>query len=236
MRLDKYLTETNTATRKEAAAAARSGAVTVNGEVVRDASARIDENTAEVIFRGEKVIYRRFTYIMLNKPEGYVSATDDKSAPPVLELIPPKYRKGLFPCGRLDKYTVGLMLLTDDGVLSHTLLSPKHHIEKEYFFRCEKPLSRIAELESGVHIEGGYLTKPCRIVKTDDFSANITLTEGKYHQIKQMLHAVGNKVTFLERVRFGALTIENAPERGKWRFLTDEETAALRASAENVTN
>lgn len=229
MRLDKYLTETNTATRKEAASAARSGAITVNGEVVRDPSKHIDENTAKVVFRGEEVVYRRFTYIMLNKPEGYVSATDDKSAPTVLELIPEKCRKGLFPCGRLDRYTVGLMILTNDGELSHNILSPKHHAEKEYFFRCEKPLDRIAELENGVHIEGGYLTKPCTVTKVDDYSGRIVLTEGKYHQIKRMLHAVGNKITYLERIRFAGLTLENAPERGKWRFLTDEEIAILRS-------
>ena len=138
---------------------------------------------------------------------------------------------GLFPCGRLDKHTLGLMLLTNDGQLSHRLLSPKRHVAKTYAFRVKFPLSQadISALENGVDI-GGYLTKPCTVKLTDEREGQITLTEGKYHQIKLMMEVVHNQITYLERITFGSLSLDAALSRGEWRELTNEEIAALNQS------
>ena len=179
--------------------------------------------------------WREHIHIMLNKPEGYVSATEDKKdgCPVVTELCAERDRARVFPCGRLDKYTVGLMLLTDDGELAHRLLSPARHVDKTYHYTASVDLSRDARerLESGVYIEGGVLTAPCRIEPEDGTHGLITIHEGKYHQIKQMFGAVGNKITALERVSFGPLTLDPALPRGGWRYLADDETAALYAAA-----
>ncbi len=229
MRLDKFLSETKTLTRSEAGKAVRRGDIIVNGKVATKPNMPV-ETTDTITVCGRVIEYSEFRYIMLNKPEGYVSATDDKSAPYVTQLLSEELQKfELFPVGRLDKYTVGLMILTDDGKLTHSLLSPKHHAEKVYRFRCEKPIERTDELEMGVHIEGGYLTKPCKVKVLSEYEAEITLTEGKYHQIKQMLHAVGNKVTYLERIRFADIPLDPTLERGEYRLLTDKEIELLRS-------
>lgn len=229
MRLDKFLSETKTLSRTEASKAVKQGKITVNGTVAARPNQPVDPEKDEIAVAGRVIEYNKYRYIMLNKPEGYVSATDDRSAPYVTQLLSEELQKfELFPVGRLDKYTVGLMILTDDGQLAHRVLSPRHHAEKVYYFRCEKPLEKIDELESGVHIEGGYLTKPCRVTRLSEHEGEITLTEGKYHQIKQMLHAVGNKITYLERIRFADIDLDASLARGEWRFLTDNETEKLR--------
>ncbi len=231
MRLDKFIVESGLATRTEIAKAAKNGAITVNGEVVRRPSGHIDPVCDTITFCGKKVIYREFTYIMLNKPEGYVSATSDDMSPTVLELLSPELQRiGLFPCGRLDKNTLGLMLLTNNGPLSHKLLSPKNHVDKKYYFEVKFPISGddVAALESGVDI-GGYMTAPCKVEMTDERHGYITLTEGKYHQIKLMAEAVHNQVTFLERVTFGPIELDRMLERGEWRHLTYEEQKMLEA-------
>ena len=230
MRLDKFLTVTGTASRSEAAKAVRIGRVLVDGVPAGSPSCAVDPEKNKVEYFGELVEYRKFTYIMLNKPEGYVSATEDGRDKTVLELLPEKLRKfNLFPCGRLDKYTVGLMLLTDNGPLGHRLLAPKSHVSKTYYFEVEKPISAedVRALENGVHIAGGYLTKPSKVMLLSDLSGNITITEGTYHQIKQMLEAVDNKITELERITFGPLTLDGSLARGEWRFLTQEEIDML---------
>ncbi|MBQ3100182.1 MAG: rRNA pseudouridine synthase [Clostridia bacterium] len=230
MRLDKLIASQTTLSRKEAAAALRAGRVTLDGKAVRDPAMHVDPEKQEITLDNAVISYKKFLYIMLNKPEGYVSSTDDPGAPTVLELLPDELRKReLFPCGRLDRYTTGLMILTDDGVSAHYRLSPKHHVEKVYEFTCEKPLGRIDELEAGVHIEGGYLTKPCKVERLSEFEGRITLTEGKYHQIKQMLYAVGNKIVTLNRVSFGEILLDPALGRGQWRYLTDAEIALFTA-------
>lgn len=227
MRIDKYLTATGTCSRSEAAKAIRRGAVTVDGRAVKSPSEQIDPEMAKVSFAGAEVVYRRYIYIMMNKPEGVVSATEDGDTT-VIDLLPEPYRKmNLFPCGRLDKYTVGFVLLTNNGQLGHYLLSPKHHVEKKYRFRAEKPLSDgdLARLEKGVDI-GGYTTAPCKVARDGD-EYEIVLTEGKYHQIRRMVEKVGSKVTFLERTSFGNIALDRALGRGEWRFLTPEETKLL---------
>lgn len=229
MRIDKFLTETGTCTRSEAGKAVRKGEVLLNGKAVRSASEQINPETDRLTFRGEEIVYRKFTYILLNKPEGVVSATEDGDVT-VIDLLPEQLQRlSLFPCGRLDKYTVGFVLLTNNGPLSHRLLSPKHHVEKCYRFTARSPLSDgdMAKLEEGVDI-GGYFTAPCKLEREGEGDYyRITLTEGKYHQIKRMLEAVGNKITFLERISFAGIVLPDDLPRGEWRYLTDDEIAAL---------
>ena len=209
----------------------------VNGAAAKNADAEVDAENDRIALDGKEIVYRRFTYIMLNKPEGYVSATNDTRDKTVLELLPENLQKlDLFPCGRLDKYTLGLMLITDDGELAHRLLAPKSHVDKSYRFTAERGVSEEEReaLEKGVYIDGGYLTKPS-VVKLDSTGASsgiITLREGKYHQIKRMLEATQNKITYLERVTFGPLSLDTQLARGEWRFLSKEEEAALFAAVE----
>ena len=229
MRLDKMISSTGIASRSQISSAVRSGRVTVDGVVARKADMQVDPDAVRVVYCGTPACYRKFTYIMLNKPEGYVSATEDGKSPTVIELLPEELQKiGLFPCGRLDKNTLGLMLLTNDGDTSHRLLAPKSHVTKTYAFRVKFPLSEadVAALESGVDI-GGYVTAPCTVVLDSEREGKITLTEGKYHQIKLMMEAVHNQITHLERISFGPLVLDPALARGEWRYLSDDEIAAL---------
>lgn len=236
VRLDKLISAAAVATRSEAAKAVRAGAVTVNGVPARRADVQVDPERDAVVFRGAPVVYKPFRYVLLNKPDGYVSATEDGRDPTVLELLPPLYTAlGLFPCGRLDKHTLGLMLLTSDGELAHRLLSPRRHVPKRYRFCCKFPLSDedCARFCAGLVLEDGYETKPADISLDEDrLSGVITLSEGKYHQIKRMMEALRNQITYLERVSFGPLTLTQDLPRGAWRELTKEEEAALRAAAE----
>lgn len=231
MRLDRYLSDMGIASRRESAAAARRGGVTVNGVVVKDAARHIDPERDAVSYLGREIVYRRFTYVMLNKPEGYVSATEDRSLPCVLELLDDTLRRlDLFPVGRLDRDTVGLMLLTNNGPLGHDLLSPRHHVEKDYRFLCEFPLCPDAErlFSEGIVIDKDERCKSAVLVPdADRMGGVITLTEGKYHQIKRMLAAIDNRITYLERIRFGGLALDTALGRGEYRLLTEDEIAML---------
>lgn len=229
MRIDKLLSEMGKATRSESARLARQGKILVNGVPVKRADVHIDPEKDEIALCGTKITYKKFTYIMLNKPEGYVSATDDAREKTVLDLLnDEERRKDLFPCGRLDKNTLGLVILTNDGENAHRLLSPKHHAKKVYKFKSRLPLaeSDIKALEDGVDI-GDYVTKPCEITMTGDCDGEITLIEGKYHQIKRMLEAVDNKITYLERISFAGVALDTSLDRGEWRYLTDEEEKLL---------
>ena len=227
MRIDKFISESGVASRREAAKAARGGGVLVNGTPVRDLSAHIDPETAVVTYLGRDICYRKYTYVMLNKPEGYVSATEDSRLPVVTELLSEELRRlNLFPVGRLDRDTVGLMILTNNGRLAHELLSPRHHVEKVYRFTAAEPLSDgIEELFlNGVTLADGYECKSAVLsLSPDRLGGEITLTEGKYHQIKRMIASVDNRVTSLERICFGGISLDRALGRGEFRFLTEEE-------------
>ena len=231
MRIDKLLSELGIASRKEAAKVAKSGGVLIDGVPVRDTSKHIDPEKSKVVYLGREVVYQRYTYVMLNKPTGYVSATDDKSLPYVTELLPEELRRReLFPVGRLDRDTVGLMILTNNGVLAHSLLSPKHHVEKEYYFTAAEPLKMGAEeqFEKGVTLADGYECKSAGLVLSEDRrEGKITLTEGKYHQIKRMIAAQDNRVTSLERISFGNIVLDRSLARGEWRYLTEDEISIL---------
>ncbi|MBR3845219.1 MAG: rRNA pseudouridine synthase [Clostridia bacterium] len=231
MRIDKFLSNMGVATRTESSRAARQGGILVNGVAVKKADVHIDPEKDIITYCGRKIEYRKYTYILMNKPDGVVSATEDGRDRTVIDLLPEELQKlNLFPCGRLDKHTLGLVMLTDDGDLAHRLLSPKHHVKKKYRFESKFPLSddEIEYLEKGATLEDGYVTKPSRIELFEDKrSGYITLTEGKYHQIKRMLESVNNKITYLERITFGPLALDEKLARGEWRFLTQNEIDEL---------
>ena len=220
--------------RSDAAKAARGGNITVDGVVVRRADLHIDPDRARVSYFGEEIGYKSAVVVMLNKPDGYISATDDPRDRTVLELLDDRCRRlGLFPCGRLDRDTLGLLLLTNDGDLCHRMISPKHHVEKVYYFHCEKPLSDAdrERLEGGVMLDG-KLTLPAKLTLHDSHtSGELTLTEGKFHQVKRMLEAVGNRITYLERIEFAGLKLDPTLARGEWRYLTPDEESRLRNAA-----
>lgn len=232
MRLDRFLSNTGLLSRKEAAKAGKDGRITVNGEIVRRVDGHINEHTDVVCLDGEQIGYSQFDYVWLNKPTGYVSATEDGHLPCVTELLPPPLdKRGLFPCGRLDRDTAGLMLLTNDGQLSHTLLSPKKHVQKEYRFTCEPPLPAGAEekFSSGMTIDGGERCKPALLVCDEGRAGGvITLTEGKYHQIKRMVEACGSRVITLERISFAGIPLDPVLARGEIRAASEEEIERLR--------
>ena len=233
MRLDKFLGFTGCCSRTEAKRIIRSGGVSINGISASSAEVKLDPEKDTVVFCGKTVVYRKYTYILLNKPQGVVSATEDGRERTVLDLLPESVKKtGLFPCGRLDKNTLGLMMLTDNGELAHRLLAPKSHVEKEYYFRSEHSVTKeqADRFEAGLTLENGYETKPARIRLEESGDCGvITLVEGKYHQIKRMMEALDNKITYLERIRFGPLTLPPNLGRGEWRYLTEEEIASLEA-------
>ncbi len=231
MRIDKFLSNMGVASRTESSKAARQGGILVNGVAVKKADVHIDPEKDVVTYLGRKIEYRKYTYILMNKPDGVVSATEDGRDKTVIDLLPEELQKlNLFPCGRLDKHTLGLVMLTDDGDLAHRLLSPKHHVKKKYYFESKFPLTseEISYLQKGATLEDGYITKPSQIELFEDKkSGHITLVEGKYHQIKRMLESVNNKITYLERITFGSLSLDVNLARGEWRFLTDEEIKGL---------
>ena len=232
MRIDKFLSATGKATRTEAKKAIRAKAVAVNGIAVTSADTHIDPLVDRVTFFGEEIEYREYTYIMMNKPDGVVSATDDGRDRTVIDLLPSNIKKDdLFPCGRLDKNTLGLMLITNNGELAHELLSPRSHVTKAYRFRAAEPISAddASRFEKGVTLADGYVTMPAKIElfgRGDE--GIITLKEGKYHQIKRMLGALDNKIIYLERITFGPLTLDEDLGRGEWRYLTEKEIEELK--------
>lgn len=231
MRIDKFISELGIASRKDTARVAKAGGITVDGVCVRDPSVHIDPDRNRVCYQGRELFYNKFIYIMLNKPAGYVSATDDKSLPYVTELLPEELRRReLFPVGRLDRDTVGLMILTNNGKLAHTLLSPKHHVEKLYRFTCAEPLCDGAEelFINGVTLADGYKCKSARLDMSEDrTSGTIALTEGKYHQIKRMIASTSNRVCSLERISFAGIKLDGNLKRGEWRELTKDERALI---------
>ena len=231
MRLDRLLSDMGLATRSEARTACKSGQVLVDGAPVRDSSAHVDPEKQTIVFRGRDITYRRYTYVMLNKPEGYVSATEDSKLPVVTELLDGELRKmEIFPVGRLDRDTTGLMILTNNGPLAHRVLSPKHHVPKVYRFTAAEPMAEGVEekFRDGVTLADGYECKSA-VIELDEgrMGGYITLNEGKYHQIKRMVASTHNRVVTLERVSFGEIALDTTLARGEYRLLTDEEIATL---------
>ncbi len=245
MRLDKFLGDQNIGTRKQIKEYIKNGRCQVNGVVATKADMRIDENNDEISFDGELLSYSKFHYFMLYKPAGVVSATTDGRNKTVLDLLRDENIKGLSPAGRLDIDTEGLLLLTDDGELIHRLLSPKKHVDKVYEVHIKSALSEDSAklLEEGIDIgdkkdDGSpYLTLPAKvdvIGKDEEELAVIHLTihEGRFHQVKRMLEAVGNEVLFLKRLSMGPLLLDDNLKPGEYRPLSDEELEMLGVNKE----
>ncbi len=237
MRLDKFFSSLGLLSRRECAASVKKGEISVDGITVASPSVHIDPEKNEIFMRGEQVLWKKHMYLMLNKPAGYVSSTED-SERTVMKLLPPEYEKaGCFPCGRLDIDTVGLLLITNDGALAHELLSPRRHVSKAYRFKCTDPLAEesISVLENGVDL-GDFVSAPAkvRMNPSSDTDGIIIITEGKFHQIKRMLASVGSGIEFLERIRFGSLELDETLDRGQWRELTEKEIEDIRNTRSSV--
>lgn len=225
MRIDKYLSECGYS-RKNAIELISKGHVKVNGFIILKKDFKVDEKLDTVSVYNKDIIYNKYIYIMLNKPLGIITATEDKSQKTVLDLLPKEITsKNVFPVGRLDKDTCGLLLITNDGNFCHKLISPKHCVNKIYRFGLCDKISEcgINLIQNGITLRDGYTTLPCRIEMIDDKNGLITITEGKYHQIRRMFGAVGNKVCFLERISEGNIKLDPKLERGQYRFLTGTE-------------
>ncbi|MCQ2507929.1 MAG: rRNA pseudouridine synthase [Dorea sp.] len=235
IRLDKYLANMDVGTRQEVKKMIRQGLVTVDDKVVKSGDLKIDEDSSVVKVRGEEIGFVREVYYMLHKPAGVISATEDRREKTILDLMKDAKGKNLFPVGRLDKDTEGLLLVTNDGMLAHNLLSPKKHVDKVYYahvkgFVTEKDVERFA---AGLDIGSEEQPEPVKpgklvILKSDEISEiRLTIQEGKFHQVKRMFEAVGKEVIYLKRESMGPLVLDEALAKGEYRELTDEERNSL---------
>jgi 16S rRNA pseudouridine516 synthase len=234
MRIDKLLANLGFGSRKEVKGLLKSGAIKVNDIVVKDAKQHVDPTKETVTLNGEVIEYKEFIYLMMNKPPGVLSATEDTRDETVIDLLEVEdqvYEP--FPVGRLDKDTEGLLLITNDGQLAHRLLSPKKHVPKTYFAVIDQEVTEedIISFEKGVTLDDGYMTKPgiLKILKSGIRSdIELTITEGKFHQVKRMFEAVGKRVVYLKRLTMGPLLLDETLELGEYRELTDEEIELLK--------
>lgn len=233
MRLDKYLCETGFGTRSQVKDLLKKGQVMVNGEVVKKPELKINETTDQILCQGKKASYQKNIYLMLHKPAGVISATEDNREKTVLDLVRPEDRKnGLFPVGRLDKDTEGLLLLTDDGELAHRLLSPKRHVDKTYYAKIDGQVTEehVKQFREGLDIGDEKKTLPAvlTILLSGPVSEiEVTIHEGRFHQIKRMFEAVGCKVTYLKRLSMGSLALDETLPPGEYRSLTEAELEGL---------
>lgn len=236
MRLDKFLADADLGTRSQVKEYIRKGRIGVNEKIVKDAGLNVDPASDKILLDGREISAdSSFHYVILNKPQGYVCANSDTKDPVVFELLSFSYKERLFCVGRLDKYTEGLLLLTDNGPLSHALLSPKKHVAKTYEVTAAAPFtdSMLHALEEGVdigekdHMGRPELTKPAIVCRIEECKIHLTITEGKFHQVVRMCEAVGNPLTFLKRISFGPLHLSDALAVGESRELTKEEIEEL---------
>lgn len=231
MRIDKFLSNAGIGSRSEVKSILKKGLVCVNGHLVRNADFTVDPEADTIQYKNAPVLLPGKRYYMLNKPTGYISATEDANEQTVLRLFPQELQKELFPVGRLDKDTEGLLLLTNDGALAHLLLSPKKQIYKTYLVTCEKEVTDedCKRLTEGVDIGDEKRTLPARVERADDTHVILlSVCEGRFHQVKRMLQATCNKVTRLKRVSFGPLSLDSTLKPGAYRALSEEEIAVLR--------
>ncbi len=235
-RLDKILSNSGYGTRKEAGQLIRSGNVTVDGVTVKDRGMHVDPESSVIEVCGERLKYRKFIYLMMNKPQGVISATTDNRHETAVDILPDEYRGfNLFPAGRLDIDTEGLLLMTNDGQLAHDLLSPKRNVPKTYYALVRGVVTRedVERFREGVTLDDGYRTLPAEleiIRQGSDSEVELTIYEGKFHQVKRMFEAVGKKVKYLKRLRIGNLVLDENLEPGECRELTMEELDMLKAS------
>lgn len=233
LRVDKILSDSGVTSRRGAAGLIKSGRVTADGAVVRSASEKYDPDAVTIEVAGERINYNKYIYLMLNKPEGVISATRDDDHSTVIDLLDEKYRRmGLFPAGRLDRDSEGFLILTNDGAFTHHITSPQRRIEKTYQIAVEGELTETdsAAVRAGIQLRDGYLCRPgeMRIKKSGRISeADITVTEGKYHQVKRMLAALGKPVISLRRISIGGVELDGNLAPGEYRDMTEEELARL---------
>jgi 16S rRNA pseudouridine516 synthase len=232
-RLDKIISNMGYGTRKEIKQLVKQGAVKVNGTIVRDSGMHIDPEGSLVEISGELLDYKEFTYIMMNKPKGVISATYDYNLDTVIDFLDDRLRRqNLFPVGRLDVDTEGLLLITNDGKLAHKLLSPKKRVPKKYYAVVEGRVETqdVPKFEEGVILDDGYRTLPAhlKILRTGEYSeVEVIIYEGKYHQIKRMFKAINKKVQYLRRLEMASLKLDSTLQPGEYRELSKEETSAL---------
>lgn len=233
MRLDKYLCETGWGTRSQVKELLKKGQVTVNGAVSKKPEQKIDEKNDVICCQGQQVSYEKYVYYLLHKPAGTVSATEDKREKTVLDLLSAEdQKKGLFPVGRLDKDTEGLLLLTNDGALSHRLLSPKKHVDKTYYAKVNGTIlsEHMHSFQEGLDIGDEKKTLPAKLEilhSGKDSEVLITIQEGRFHQVKRMVEAIGGQVTYLKRLSMGPLRLDDTLPCGSYRPLTEEEKKLL---------
>lgn len=229
MRLDKFLCDRDIGTRSEVKEYIKKGRVRINEEVTKKADTKINEEKDNIYFDGVLLSFAKFKYYLLHKPAGYVTATEDNLHKTVMELLVGVEGKNLFPVGRLDKDTEGFLLITNDGSLAHRLLSPKRHVKKTYYVKIEKPLQveEIRKLEAGIDIGEKNVTKPAVIQILSDCEIELTITEGKFHQVKRMLQGVSNQVLYLRRISMGGLSLNEELKVGEYRELSKEEVMQL---------
>lgn len=233
IRLDKFLADAGAGTRSEVKIKIKKGRVTVNGEAAGKSDIKINPDIDEVCLDGKKLIYNEFEYYMLNKPQGVVSATKDDKDKTVIELITEAKRRDLFPVGRLDKDTEGLLIITNDGKLSNNLLAPGKHVDKTYFaiIAGEVTEDTVLRFAEGIDIGDDKPTAPAKLkivsIYNKESKVEITITEGRYHQIKRMFEAVDMRVKYLKRLSMGGLSLDDSLKPGEYRRLTDEEIRLL---------
>ncbi len=228
LRLDKFLCDVKVGSRSQVKEYLKKGMVKVNGEVVKRPEFKVDEKKDGISFQGKEILYKRYVYYMLNKPKGVVSATRD-ACRTVTDLLKDTGYDDLFPVGRLDKDTEGLLLMTNDGNLAHNLLSPKKHVEKKYYVELERTLGEEDRkaLETGVDIGEERLTLPAKVEQITETSIFLIITEGKYHQVKRMMQAVENEVVYLKRVAMGGIFLDENLPQGAYRELTEDEMGII---------
>jgi len=234
VRLDKLLANMGYGTRKEVKQLLKQKGVTVDGEDVKDSSMHVNPDSQEVSVFGERVQYTEFLYLMMNKPPGVISATEDNFDRTVIDLLDPLAQHFKpFPVGRLDKDTEGLLLITNDGQLAHNLLSPKKHVPKTYYAKIDGEVTQsdIEAFQRGVELDDGYVTKPGELIILSSGAKSeieLTIQEGKFHQVKRMFESVGKKVTYLKRLSMGSLKLDESLNLGDYRELTVEELNGLK--------
>lgn len=228
-RIDKIIASQGQYSRKEVKALIAKRRIAVDGRIVSSSSEKADPMTMLLTVDGKPLEFKRNLYLVLNKPKGYVSATEDREHPTVLELVPQEYRgRDLFPAGRLDRDTTGLMIITDDGVLAHNILAPKKHVPKRYHVELDIPVTEEMRLgfSEGVMLNDG-VCKAANLIKTGEKTAEVTLREGRYHQIKRMFGCFGAEVVELKRLGMGRLTLPEDLAEGECREMSEEELALL---------
>lgn len=225
-RIDKILSSALKISRTDVKKLMKKQNVSVNGKHITDPNTKIDPSEDSINLNGQPVIYQEHVYIMMNKPKGVISASEDKSVPTVVDLVPEKLKKaGLFPAGRLDADTTGFVLITDDGDFAHRILSPKKHVEKTYIALLEKEISDsdIERFKNGIELRDGTLCLESKLERLSDRYVSVVIHEGKYHQIKRMFAALGNRVIELHRVSIGSLSLDENLKEGECREITNDE-------------